>query len=145
MYRMSPIQPWLEALDKRPGERTMTDVQYVAELLRSIATLRDLPHELILDLASCAYLEDLEEGVTLFRQGDRGTNWYAVLSGSVSAFPSRDATDKLRQGVEPSCLWSGATFGESVLTDSPRHLTMVTREPCQLVRIEQRDFRKLWH
>ncbi|XP_043242097.1 rap guanine nucleotide exchange factor 4-like [Amphibalanus amphitrite] len=97
MYRMSPIQPWLEALDKRPGERTMTDVQYVAELLRSIATLRDLPHELILDLASCAYLEDLEEGVTLFRQGDRGTNWYAVLSGSVSAFPSRDATDKLRQ------------------------------------------------
>ena len=48
----------------RPGERTMTDVQYVAELLRSITTLRDLPHELILDLASCAYLEDLEEGVT---------------------------------------------------------------------------------
>ena len=49
------------------------------------------------------------------------------------------------QGVESSCLWSGATFGESVLTDSPRNLTMVTREPCQLVRIEQRDFRKLWH
>ena len=48
----------------RPGERTLTDVQYVAELLRRIATLRDMPHELILDLASCAYLEDLEEGVT---------------------------------------------------------------------------------
>ena len=48
----------------RPGERTMTDVQYVAELLRSVATLRDMPHQLILELASCAYLEDLEEGVT---------------------------------------------------------------------------------
>ena len=39
--------------------------------------------------------------VPVFRQGDRGTNWYAVLSGSVAAFSSRDATDKLKQ-VSPT-------------------------------------------
>jgi len=41
-------------------------------------------------------------------------------------------------------LGMGSFFGESILDDSPRENTIVTREPCQLLRVEQRDFRALW-
>ncbi|XP_049779641.1 rap guanine nucleotide exchange factor 4-like [Schistocerca cancellata] len=38
----------------------------------------------------------------------------------------------------------GATFGESVLWDAPREATVVTRSTCELLRVEQRDFRLIW-
>ncbi|CAL4080467.1 unnamed protein product, partial [Meganyctiphanes norvegica] len=38
----------------------------------------------------------------------------------------------------------GSTFGESVLCDATRRSTVVTRDNCQLLRVEQRDFRYIW-
>jgi len=38
----------------------------------------------------------------------------------------------------------GATFGESVLNDSPRESTVVTRSTCELLRIERKDFKLIW-
>ena len=38
----------------------------------------------------------------------------------------------------------GAWFGDSVLDDSPREATAVTRGQCKLLRVERRDFRSLW-
>ncbi|MPC73816.1 Rap guanine nucleotide exchange factor 4 [Portunus trituberculatus] len=39
---------------------------------------------------------------------------------------------------------AGASFGESVLSDAPRRSTIITRENCELLRVEQRDFRHIW-
>jgi len=41
-------------------------------------------------------------------------------------------------------LGMGTAFGESILNDSPRHSTVVTREYCELLRVEQKDFKILW-
>lgn len=38
----------------------------------------------------------------------------------------------------------GATFGESVLADLPRDSTVVTKTTCELLRVEQQDFRLIW-
>uniref|UniRef100_T1JKZ4 Cyclic nucleotide-binding domain-containing protein n=1 Tax=Strigamia maritima TaxID=126957 RepID=T1JKZ4_STRMM len=39
----------------------------------------------------------------------------------------------------------GSAFGgESILDHSPRDVTIVTTEHCELLRVEQRDFRMLW-
>lgn len=38
----------------------------------------------------------------------------------------------------------GTAFGESILNDTPRHSTVVTREYCELLRVEQKDFKVLW-
>ena len=38
----------------------------------------------------------------------------------------------------------GATFGESVLQDLPRDSTVVTKTTCELLRVEQQDFRLIW-
>ncbi|ERE71986.1 rap guanine nucleotide exchange factor 4 [Cricetulus griseus] len=38
----------------------------------------------------------------------------------------------------------GTAFGESILDNTPRHATIVTRESSELLRIEQEDFKALW-
>lgn len=38
----------------------------------------------------------------------------------------------------------GATFGESILHDLPRDSTVVTQSTCELLRVEQHDFRIIW-
>ena len=49
------------------------------------------------------------------------------------------------QDATPVCTLSvGCAFGESILNDTPRHATVVTREFCELLRIEQNDFKILW-
>ncbi|XP_071445766.1 rap guanine nucleotide exchange factor 4 [Hetaerina americana] len=149
---------WLAGFDKRPADRTMKDVEAIAARLRRLPALDRLPPALIHQVALCGYYEDLEKGITLFRQGDRGTSWYAVLSGSleirVNDAPSgADAVVAASTGGAPEkgsswavrgTLGPGATFGESVLRDTPRQSTVVTRSPVELLRVEQRDFRLMW-
>lgn len=38
----------------------------------------------------------------------------------------------------------GATFGESILHELPRDSTVVTKTTCELLRVEQQDFRLIW-
>lgn len=38
----------------------------------------------------------------------------------------------------------GTAFGESILDNTPRHATIVTREFSELLRIDQREFKCLW-
>lgn len=38
----------------------------------------------------------------------------------------------------------GATFGESILQDLPRDSTVVTQTTCELLRVEQNDFKLIW-
>ncbi|KFM56626.1 Rap guanine nucleotide exchange factor 4, partial [Stegodyphus mimosarum] len=38
----------------------------------------------------------------------------------------------------------GTAFGESILDNSPHSATVVTNEHCELLRIEQRDFKAIW-
>lgn len=50
-----------------------------------------------------------------------------------------------KQDAETLCtLGMGTAFGESILNDTPRHATVITSEPCQLLRVEQKDFKILW-
>lgn len=76
----------------------------------------------------------------MFRQGDLGRNWYAVLNGSLDVLVARS-----RQESEQFCtLGIGSVFGESVLNDGRRQFTVVTKERCELLRVEARDFKHIW-
>lgn len=50
----------------------------------------------------------------------------------------------LQAPVSLCSLGVGATFGESILHDLPRESTVVTQANCELLRVEQRDFRMIW-
>ncbi|XP_078795439.1 rap guanine nucleotide exchange factor 4 isoform X2 [Oryzias latipes] len=49
-----------------------------------------------------------------------------------------------KDGVTICTLGTGTAFGESILDNTPRHATIVTREFSELLRIEQKEFRSLW-
>ncbi|CAN7996609.1 unnamed protein product, partial [Ixodes pacificus] len=67
----------------RPGDRTEDDLESIYGRLRSIKAFHRLHPVLLQQLCFFGYYEDLDRGVTLFRQGDRGSNWYTVLAGSL--------------------------------------------------------------
>ncbi|XP_062336908.1 rap guanine nucleotide exchange factor 4-like isoform X1 [Osmerus eperlanus] len=138
----SPSAEWICCLDKRPAERSGEDVDIILTRLRGVKAFQRFHPSLLLQICSCAFYEYLEKGITLFRQGDIGTSWYAVLSGSLDVKVSETANHQ--DAVTICTLGIGTAFGESILDNTPRHATIVSRETSELLRIEQREFKNLW-
>ncbi|XP_075339771.1 rap guanine nucleotide exchange factor 4-like isoform X1 [Odontesthes bonariensis] len=139
---LSPSAEWICCLDKRPSERSGEDVDIILTRLREVKAFQRFPPPLLLQICACAFYECLEKGITLFRQGDIGTSWYAVLSGSLDVKVSETANHQ--DAVTICTLGIGTAFGESILDNTPRHATIVSRETSELLRIEQREFKSLW-
>jgi CRP/FNR family cyclic AMP-dependent transcriptional regulator len=75
---------------------------------------------------------NLASGDTLFKAGDTGDAMFVLLDGAMDVMVG----DKV---VEHST--RGAIVGEMALIDqSPRGATVVAREACRLVKIDQRRF-----
>ncbi|XP_051479124.1 rap guanine nucleotide exchange factor 4 isoform X9 [Apus apus] len=133
---------WISCLDKRPLERSSEDVDIIFTRLKEVKAFEKFHPSLLQQICLCGYYENLEKGITLFRQGDIGTNWYAVLTGSLDVKVSD--TSNHQDAVTICTLGIGTAFGESILDNTPRHATIVTREYSELLRIEQKDFKALW-
>ncbi|KAM9380657.1 rap guanine nucleotide exchange factor 4 isoform 5-T5 [Phaethornis superciliosus] len=133
---------WIACLDKRPLERSSEDVDIIFTRLKEVKAFEKFHPSLLQQICLCGYYENLEKGITLFRQGDIGTNWYAVLTGSLDVKVSD--TSNYQDAVTICTLGVGTAFGESILDNTPRHATIVTREYSELLRIEQKDFKALW-
>uniref|UniRef100_A0A8D3DIG4 Rap guanine nucleotide exchange factor (GEF) 4 n=1 Tax=Scophthalmus maximus TaxID=52904 RepID=A0A8D3DIG4_SCOMX len=131
------LNPFVSTL-YRSGE----DVDIILTRLREVKGFKRFPSPLLLQICACAFYECLEKGITLFRQGDIGTSWYAVLSGSLDVKVSETANHQ--DAVTICTLGIGTAFGESILDNTPRHATIVSRETSELLRIEQREFKSLW-
>uniref|UniRef100_A0A667ZCR8 Rap guanine nucleotide exchange factor 4 n=1 Tax=Myripristis murdjan TaxID=586833 RepID=A0A667ZCR8_9TELE len=133
---------WIICLDKRPAERSGEDVDIILARLKNVKAFERFHPSLLHQICLCGFYECLERGITLYRQGDIGTSWYAVLSGSLDVKVSETANHQ--DAVTICTLGIGTAFGESILDNTPRHATIVTREFSELLRIEQREFRSLW-
>ncbi|XP_041433432.1 rap guanine nucleotide exchange factor 4 isoform X3 [Xenopus laevis] len=133
---------WIACLDKRPLERSGEDVDIIFARLKEVKAFERFHPSLLQQICFCGYYENLEKGVTLYRQGDIGTSWYAVLTGSLDVKVSE--TNNHQDAVVICTLGVGTAFGESILDNTPRHATIVTRENSELLRIEQKDFKALW-
>ncbi|XP_018540324.1 rap guanine nucleotide exchange factor 4 isoform X2 [Lates calcarifer] len=133
---------WIICLDKRPAERSGEDVDIILARLKNVKAFERFHPGLLQRICLCGFYECLEKGITLYRQGDIGTSWYAVLSGSLDVKVSE--TSSYQDAVTICTLGTGTAFGESILDNTPRHATIVTREFSELLRIEQREFRSLW-
>uniref|UniRef100_A0A8C3R4V0 Rap guanine nucleotide exchange factor 4 n=1 Tax=Cyanoderma ruficeps TaxID=181631 RepID=A0A8C3R4V0_9PASS len=126
----------------KPLERSSEDVDIIFTRLKEVKAFEKFHPNLLQQICLCGYYENLEKGITLFRQGDIGTNWYAVLTGSLDVKVSD--TSNHQDAVTICTLGIGTAFGESILDNTPRHATIVTREHSELLRIEQKDFKALW-
>uniref|UniRef100_A0A7N6AI65 Rap guanine nucleotide exchange factor (GEF) 4 n=1 Tax=Anabas testudineus TaxID=64144 RepID=A0A7N6AI65_ANATE len=124
------------------SERSGEDVDIILARLKNVKAFERFHPSLLQQICLCGFYECLEKGITLYRQGDIGTSWYAVLSGSLDVKVSE--TSSHQDAVTICTLGAGTAFGESILDNTPRHATIVTREFSELLRIEQRAFRSLW-
>ncbi|XP_017591095.1 PREDICTED: rap guanine nucleotide exchange factor 4 isoform X3 [Corvus brachyrhynchos] len=129
-------------VQNEPLERSSEDVDIIFTRLKEVKAFEKFHPNLLQQICLCGYYENLEKGITLFRQGDIGTNWYAVLTGSLDVKVSD--TSNHQDAVTICTLGIGTAFGESILDNTPRHATIVTREYSELLRIEQKDFKALW-
>ncbi|KAM7301958.1 hypothetical protein ISCGN_017475 [Ixodes scapularis] len=87
-------------------------------------------------------------------QDNKGATVVASLQSAFKVMMNRHISwpwsPRLVYHVNPSdsvtlcTLGIGTAFGESVLDNSPHSATVVTNECCELLRIEQRDFRSIW-
>uniref|UniRef100_A0A8C5C5M8 Rap guanine nucleotide exchange factor 4a n=1 Tax=Gadus morhua TaxID=8049 RepID=A0A8C5C5M8_GADMO len=133
---------WIICLDKRPTERSREDVDVILARLQNLKAFERFHPSVLQQICMRGFYEYLERGITLYRQGDIGTSWYAVLSGSLDVKVSETANHQ--DAVTICTLGAGTAFGESVLDDRPRPATIVTRETSELLRLGQTDFRCLW-
>uniref|UniRef100_A0A8C1SSP4 Rap guanine nucleotide exchange factor 4 n=1 Tax=Cyprinus carpio TaxID=7962 RepID=A0A8C1SSP4_CYPCA len=133
---------WIICLDKRPAERSGEDVDIILARMKGVKAFEKFHPNLLQQICMCGFYEYLEKGITLYRQGDIGTSWYAVLSGSLDVKVSETANHQ--DAVTICTLGVGTAFGESILDNTPRHATIVSRENSELLRIEQREFKTLW-
>ncbi|KAL0626225.1 Rap guanine nucleotide exchange factor 4, partial [Plecturocebus cupreus] len=65
------------------------------------------------------------------------TKMFSSIAFLFIKFEEHDAVTICTLGI-------GTAFGESILDNTPRHATIVTRESSELLRIEQKDFKALW-
>ncbi|XP_023933653.1 rap guanine nucleotide exchange factor 4-like [Lingula anatina] len=133
---------WTDCLDKRPCDRSGQDLDAIYSRLKDVRAFEKFHPMLLQQICYYGYYEDLDPGIILFRQGDIGTNWYAVLTGSLEVRISETGNQK--DEVTLCTLMAGTAFGESILNNTPRHATVVTAELCELLRVEQKDFKVLW-
>uniref|UniRef100_A0A1A9WEH3 Cyclic nucleotide-binding domain-containing protein n=1 Tax=Glossina brevipalpis TaxID=37001 RepID=A0A1A9WEH3_9MUSC len=93
---------------QEPCDRNLRDVELISCRLRRVEPLCRLPSSALQQLAMCGFYEDLEKGVTcklyfiyalwllVFRAGEQGRFWYAVLGGSLEVrYHATDADGKV--------------------------------------------------
>ncbi|OQV15103.1 Rap guanine nucleotide exchange factor 4 [Hypsibius exemplaris] len=122
---------WLSKLDRRPADRSQEDIAAIFNALQSQHPLQKLHPSLLRHLSHYGLYEAVEKNITLFREGENTRNWYAVVEGRLRV---------IRQG-QNFVVGKGAVFEEITGYDGIRKLTIVTKEPCQLIRLEKKHMR----
>ncbi|KAJ1508065.1 Rap guanine nucleotide exchange factor 4 [Coelomomyces lativittatus] len=78
----------ISILKKLPHQRTKIEIAKALPEVMKIKDFQKFSSFFASELLSVMYLEELNEGTCIFKQGDEGTAWYAILFGAVQIFVS---------------------------------------------------------
>src|SRR6185436_2134689 len=108
-------------------------------VLKAVPLFSSFPEDQLRMLAAVVTRKSATRSTTVMAGGDATDSLYIVLSGRLKVMMS-DADGK---EVILSILGPGEFFGEmGLIDDSPRSASVVTIEPCELLSIAKRDFKK---
>jgi CRP/FNR family transcriptional regulator, cyclic AMP receptor protein len=108
-------------------------------VMKTVPLFATLPEEQLRVLTTVVTRKSAPRSTTIMAGGDPTDSLYIVLSGRLKVMMS-DAEGK---EVILSILGPGEFFGEmGLIDDEPRSATVVTIEPCELLSIAKRDFKK---
>ena len=108
-------------------------------VLKTVPLFTSFPEDYLRMLTAVVTRKSAPRSTTIMAGGDPTDSLYIVLSGRLKVMMS-DAEGK---EVILSILGPGEFFGEmGLIDDEPRSATVVTIEPCELLSIAKRDFKK---
>jgi len=108
-------------------------------VLRTVPLFASFPDEQLRTLATVVSRRSASRGSIVIAAGDPTDSLYIILSGRLKVMMS-DAEGK---EVILSILSGGEFFGEmGLIDDAPRSASVVAIEPCELLVITRRDFKR---
>jgi CRP/FNR family transcriptional regulator, cyclic AMP receptor protein len=108
-------------------------------VLKAVPLFASFPEDQLRMLTTVVTRKSTPRSTTIMAGGDPNDSLYIVLSGRLKVMMS-DAEGK---EVILSILGPGEIFGEmGLIDDEPRSATVVTIEPCELLSLAKRDFKK---
>ncbi len=108
-------------------------------VLKAVPLFSSFPEDQLRMLASVVGRRSVPRSTTVMASGDATDSLYIVLSGRLKVLMS-DAEGK---EVILSIIGPGEFFGEmGLIDDSPRSASVLAIEPCELLSISKRDFKK---
>lgn len=124
--------------DTPTDSSTDEEVLHVARLISRAALFSGLRASRVLDLARHAFVQCLEAGDVLFREGDRGNSLYVVARGHLRL----STTDAEGHEHTLARLGPPATFGELAVFDRrPRSATAEATEASEVVGVPGKALR----
>ena len=108
-------------------------------VLKTVPLFTSFPEEQLRMISTMITRKSAPRSTTIMAGGDPTDSLYIVLSGRLKVMMS-DAEGK---EVILTILGPGEFFGEmGLIDDEPRSATVITIEPCELLSIAKRDFKK---
>src|SRR5712664_3999225 len=108
-------------------------------VLKAVPLFASFPEDQLRVLATMVVRKSAPRSNTIMAGGDPTDSLYIVLSGRLKVMMS----DSDGKEVILSILGPGEFFGEmGLIDDEPRSASVVTIEPCELLSISKRDFKK---
>ncbi|GAB4572473.1 MAG: cyclic nucleotide-binding domain-containing protein [Anaerolineae bacterium] len=114
----------------------------VIELLRGVELFSGLNDEQLARLARIARVQTIQDGETVFNQGDQGTALYIINDGQVEVVLGSTPDDPGQTAV---FLGRGQVFGEMALIDYGERSATIrcASRKATLVTISREDFERL--
>ena len=108
-------------------------------VLKTVPLFASFPEEQLRMLTTMITRKSAPRSTTVMAGGDPTDSLYIVLSGRLKVMMS----DSEGKEVILAILGPGEFFGEmGLIDDEPRSATVITIEPCELLSIAKRDFKK---
>ena len=108
-------------------------------VLKAVPLFTTISEEQLRMLTTMVTRRSANRNTTIMSSGDATDSLYIVLSGRLKVMMS----DSDGKEVILSILGPGEFFGEmGLIDDEPRSASVVTIEPCELLSISKRDFKK---
>ena len=108
-------------------------------VLKAVPLFASFPEDQLRMLTTMVTRRSASRSTTIMAGGDATDSLYIVLSGRLKVMMS----DSDGKEVILSILGPGEFFGEmGLIDDEPRSASVVTIEPCELLAISKRDFKK---
>jgi CRP/FNR family cyclic AMP-dependent transcriptional regulator len=108
-------------------------------VLKTVPLFASCPEEQLRMLTTVVTRKSAPRSTTIMAGGDPTDSLYIVLSGRLKVMMS----DSEGKEVILAILGPGEIFGEmGLIDDEPRSATVISIEPCELLSISKRDFKK---